>query len=42
VSIRWDDTGHRSPSLLESSGRAGTLALVLTLLAILALMTAAL
>jgi hypothetical protein len=41
IVIRWDDTG-RPPSMLESSGHAGTLVLVFTLLAILALMTAAL
>jgi hypothetical protein len=41
MSLRWDDAG-RPPSLLETSGNAGTLVLVCTLLAILALMTAAL
>jgi hypothetical protein len=41
VTIRWEDAG-RPPSLLETSGHAGTLVLVCTLLAILALMTAAL
>ena len=41
MTIRWEDTGHR-PSILESSGHAGTLVLVFALLAILALMAAAL